>query len=287
MMWKDSYRVGVEQIDHQHKELFRMTEELISAVKRGATKEDYEKALGFLQDYVVEHFRDEEAYFASQHYQGLPAHRAEHRAFTATVADYGRRLKENGFDEKTLKDLAGTVTAWLIYHVVDTDQKSVAGAVGDEAGENTFHRCVDLFAHSAQEVLETMAGVSSKAEAGEQRDEDADIYVRIGLVGEVKGTAVFGFSKELALGLVKAMTMMELDQVDELVESALCEVTNIACGNGATALVKRGLACDIRTPELSRTAADWKKGVEVTLDTDEGNLLVGLFLDDADQQLLP
>lgn len=286
-MWKDSYGLGVEQIDRQHKELFRMTEELIGAVNRGATKADYEKALGFLQDYVVEHFRDEEAYFAAQHYQGLAAHQAEHRAFTATVADYGRQLKENGFDEKTLKDLAGTVTAWLIYHVVDTDQKSVAGTTGEEDGKAVFHRCVDLFAHSAQEVLETMAGFSCTARTGEQAGEEPELYVRIDLVGQVEGTAILGFPKTLALRLVEAMTMMSLDQVDELVESALCEVTNIACGNGATALVKRGLACDIRPPVLSRRADDREKWVEVVLDTEGGPLLVGLLLKDAAQQLLP
>ena len=32
MMWKDSYRLGVERIDRQHMELFRMTEELIHAI---------------------------------------------------------------------------------------------------------------------------------------------------------------------------------------------------------------------------------------------------------------
>ena len=36
MMWKNSYRIGVEQIDQQHIELFRMTEDLVNAVKNGA-----------------------------------------------------------------------------------------------------------------------------------------------------------------------------------------------------------------------------------------------------------
>ena len=64
MMWKDSYRLGVERIDQQHMELFRMTEDLVNAVKAGAGVEEYQKALGFLKDYVVYHFRDEEAYQA-------------------------------------------------------------------------------------------------------------------------------------------------------------------------------------------------------------------------------
>lgn len=286
MMWKDSYRLGVEQIDQQHRELFDMTEELVNAVEEGATAADYEKAVGFLQDYVIEHFRDEEAYLASLHARDLAAHQAEHQAFTETVENYGRRLKENGFDEKTMKDLAGTVTAWLIYHVVDTDQKSVTGAVQEEG---RFRQCVELFAHSALEVLEAMAGVLPEVPIQESQSyvPQGDIFVRIGLVGQVSGAAIFGFSEELALRLVEAMTMMTLDQVDELVESALCEVTNIACGNGATALVKRGLPCDIRPPVLSRSVDSQENGIGVVLDTAAGRLQVGLFLEDAAQQHLP
>lgn len=286
MMWKDSYRLGVEQIDQQHRELFDMTEELVNAVEEGATAADYEKAVGFLQDYVIEHFRDEEAYLASLHARDLAAHQAEHQAFTETVENYGRRLKENGFDEKTMKDLAGTVTAWLIYHVVDTDQKSVTGAVQEEG---RFRQCVELFAHSALEVLEAMAGVLPEVPIQESQSyvPQGDIFVRIGLVGQVSGAAIFGFSEELALRLVEAMTMMTLDQVDELVESALCEVTNIACGNGTTALVKRGLPCDIRPPVLSRSVDSQENGIGVVLDTAAGRLQVGLFLEDAAQQHLP
>ena len=127
MMWKDSYRLGVERIDEQHKELFRMTEDLVNAVQRGASVTEYQKVLEFLKDYVIYHFRDEEAYQASIQYEGLAAHQAEHRQFTQTVQQYEKRLTENGFEEKTMKDLAGTVTAWLIYHVVDTDQKILSG----------------------------------------------------------------------------------------------------------------------------------------------------------------
>lgn len=39
MMWKDSYQIGVPRIDEQHKELFRMTEELVGAAQNGITAE--------------------------------------------------------------------------------------------------------------------------------------------------------------------------------------------------------------------------------------------------------
>ena len=252
-MWKDSYRLGVDRIDNQHIELFRMTEDLVNAVKDGASVETYQKVLGFLKDYVIYHFRDEEAYQASIHYSGLKAHQKEHQQFTKTVLDYEKKLTENGFGLKTMKGLAGTVTAWLIYHVVDTDQKIISGDKA-VAEEKFIDHYVDLFSNSALEVMESMAGIDRsgmKLQVINPYRPEGDIFVKIPLVGDLAGEVVFGYSKELALGLLASMTGMELTELDELVQSALCELTNISCGNAATALVGRGLTCDIKPPVVS------------------------------------
>lgn len=274
MMWKDSYRLGVERIDEQHIELFRMTEDLVNAVKNRATAEVYQKALGFLKDYVIYHFRDEEAYQASIHYSGIEAHKAEHRQFTQTVLNYEKRLTENGFDEKTMKDLAGTVTTWLIYHVVDTDQKIVSREkTADE--EKKFDRYVDLFSNSALDVMEAMAGLDRQSAqlhmTGHDRPQ-GDIFIKIQLVGDLKGEVTFAYSKELALHLIQAMTGMELTELDELVQSALCELTNISCGNAATVLVKRGMQCDIKTPVISNDVSGDADRTGVCIDTACGRL---------------
>lgn len=280
MMWKDSYRIGVERIDQQHIELFRMTEELVNAVKNGAAVEEYQKALAFLKDYVIYHFQDEEGYQASIHYSGMEAHKEEHRQFTQTVLQYEKRLTENGFDVKTMKDLAGTVTAWLIYHVVDTDQKIVSGEK-DTGEEKQFDEYADLVSHSALDVMEMMAGLDGKSvqlHTVNPYQPQGDIFVKIPLVGDWKGDAVFGFSKELALHLLQTMTGMELTEVDELVQSALCELTNISCGNAATALVKRGMKCDIKPPVASQEFAGQGSGTGVLIDTASGWLEVGVLV---------
>lgn len=280
MMWKDSYRLGVDRIDTQHIELFRMTEDLVNAVKDGAAVEAYQKALAFLKDYVVYHFHDEEAYQSSIHYSGMAAHKEEHRQFTQTVLNFEKRLTENGFDQKTMKDLAGTVTAWLIYHVVDADQKIVSGEPST-VEERQFDQYVDLFSHSALDVMEAMAGLdrgSAQIHAASPYQPQGDIFVKIQLVGDLKGDVVLGFSKELALNLLQAMTGMELTELDELVQSALCELTNISCGNAASALAKRGLQCDIQPPVISSDFACDTNGTGARIDTASGCLGIGVLM---------
>ncbi len=281
MMWKESYRIGVDSIDAQHIELFRMTEGLIKAIDSHATADVYQKALGFLKDYVVYHFNDEEKYQASIGYAGMAEHQREHRNFTQTVLDYEQKLIADGFDIHTLKDLAGTLTAWLIYHVADTDQKIVAKKT-EGRPDRHFELCVELFSESAVDVMETMAGFDRGSIARRMvqgHDMEGDIFIEIALVGGLEGRAIFGFSRELALYLVNTMTMMELEEVDELVLSALCELTNISCGNAATALAQREILCDIRPPVASSEVSCGGAVTGVCIDTGAGGLEVVVLLD--------
>lgn len=280
MMWKDSYRLGVDRIDEQHIELFRMTEDLVRAVSENATIESYQKALGFLKEYVIYHFRDEEEYQASIHYAGIEAHKEEHRRFTQTVVNYEKALEKNGFNLETMKDLVGTVTAWLIYHVVDTDQKIVSGdTTSGEAA--AFGRFSELFSNCALDVMGSMAAMQfDEAQRHEEQAFTAqgDIFIELELVGDTQGTVVFGFSKDLALYLIHSMTMMELDEIDELVQSALCELTNISCGNAATVLVGQGLNCDIKPPVISQKVSSGDTVTGTYTDTGFGRLEAILFL---------
>ncbi|OUO39297.1 hypothetical protein [Flavonifractor sp. An306] len=80
-----------------------------------------------------------------------------------------------------MKDLAGTVTTWLIYHVVDTDQKLVSGEKITGAGHDS-DRYTDLFSHSTLDVLEAMAGLDRaqvRLHTTDLYQPQGDIFVKI------------------------------------------------------------------------------------------------------------
>ena len=118
----------------------------------------------------------------------------------------------------------------------------------------------------------------AESQAGSQDQLRGAIFVTIQVVGDVNENVVFGFSKELALNLLQTMTGMELTEMDELVQSALCELTNISCGNAATAQTKRGLQCDIKTPVISRDSAGDGDGAGIHIDTATGGLDIGVLV---------
>ncbi|MDR1322451.1 MAG: bacteriohemerythrin [Gracilibacteraceae bacterium] len=255
-MWKESYAVGHELIDSQHKELFRMTDELTAVLRRqdADSSAACAQAVVFLKNYVVKHFADEEALQASLGYAGLEAHRCLHRDFVATVLEYEKALNESNFDNKIAQRFAGKLIGWLIYHVVGEDGKitgMVRSAPALKLRSASFTAC---FADSACEVLSQMLSITVEIipETPAPVCEKSDISVSVGIVGDRPGSAEFVFPLVTALHIVQSLTMMPDVDFGDMADSALREIANIICGNAASRIAETGCACDITTPKLYR-----------------------------------
>ena len=126
-MWKDKYKVGVEKIDEQHKELFARLSRFIKVVQSEEEWEDkideVKETLNFLQEYVVYHFDDEEAYQERINYPEIASHKEEHAKFKQTITDYVDLFEQGGFTEEKIQELSAKVMTWLIMHIGRIDQK--------------------------------------------------------------------------------------------------------------------------------------------------------------------
>lgn len=281
MMWKESYRLGVEKIDDQHKMLFDKTGELIQEIEGEQRVEVYKQMTGFLQEYVVIHFRDEEAYFESIGFEDQQAHKKQHQELTRHVGMYIDELEKSGYDLSVVKKLAGMLSAWLVYHVVKEDLKYVTEKKADKSSDSLSY--LEYFTNSTIQVLEAMVGLdSSDVSQTKVHDgsEEGDVFVEIGLVGELKGKVVFGFTKDFSKQMVEAMMFFTPAEIDELVCSALAEVSNIASGNGTIAISGEGTACDICPPKvLQNSLGALPPHEKVQIDTKIGKMTIAVYLD--------
>lgn len=127
MIWKEKYKIGVPQIDTQHEELFARVTVFVETLR--SDKEWAEKVssvndtLEFMKDYVVTHFRDEEAYQEEIGYPGLAEHKKTHSDMVAYVAAISEQYEKEGYKEITMQQFAGKLVTWLVNHVVADDQK--------------------------------------------------------------------------------------------------------------------------------------------------------------------
>ncbi|HZJ85038.1 MAG TPA: hemerythrin family protein [Syntrophomonadaceae bacterium] len=139
MMWKEKYKIGVELVDGQHKELFNRISDFVKIVQDKKSSWDekvnqVKETMYFMQDYVVTHFADEEKYMAEIDYPELEEHKKIHADFKAGVFNYVNRLETEGYSEELAQEFGAKIMAWLIMHVAATDQKIGAYVRSKEEG---------------------------------------------------------------------------------------------------------------------------------------------------------
>jgi len=121
--WEDSYSVGVEEIDQQHKQLFDIVNDLIRANKLNKGKKEIGRVLNFLADYTVKHFEDEEKLQQNSGYPDYEAHKRLHEQFVDDALNFKNRFENGQIDTATMMDFNKTITRWLVQHVKGIDQE--------------------------------------------------------------------------------------------------------------------------------------------------------------------
>ena len=138
--WKEKYRLGVDLIDQQHEELFERVSAFITVVRSAVPWEEkvdqVKDTMAFMQEYVVFHFEDEEAYQERIGYPDLENHKRIHAQFKTSVQTYAERMESEGYTEDLVKEFSGKLMAWLIMHVAGVDQKLGTFATGLEENSN-------------------------------------------------------------------------------------------------------------------------------------------------------
>lgn len=133
MLWRDKYELGVPLIDSQHRELFRRVDAFFQTLRETVSWDQkvqrVNETLEFMKAYVVEHFRDEEAYQLEIGYPGYEAHRRKHLDMVQYVLEVSEAYEKNGCDEQMLQQFAGKLLAWLINHVAAEDQRIASYAL--------------------------------------------------------------------------------------------------------------------------------------------------------------
>ncbi|MCX7823526.1 MAG: bacteriohemerythrin [Syntrophobacterales bacterium] len=119
--WDDSYSVGIDEIDLQHKHLLDMTNELYDAMRQKKGKTVMSQILDRMIEYGNVHFATEERYFIKFFYSETEAHRNEHREFKKKVLELKARFEA---DEIGIAgELIDFLTTWLKTHIKGSDKK--------------------------------------------------------------------------------------------------------------------------------------------------------------------
>ena len=119
--WNDRYSVGVKELDEQHKQLFKMLDDLFESIDTVVDSQTVSDVLSRLREYALEHFETEERYMSECEYPDIENHKGMHEQFRMKVDD----LCSVGTarPEQVLTDVLNFLYEWLTGHILSCDKK--------------------------------------------------------------------------------------------------------------------------------------------------------------------
>ncbi len=123
--WADKYKTGIELVDEQHKELFRLFNKTYNLYYNEFLVDKYDQivaAVEELKEYTKYHFKTEEEYMVSIRYKKFFEHKLKHQDFISKIdaIDYSI-IDEN--QQNQLLEILKFVSNWIIDHVITADKE--------------------------------------------------------------------------------------------------------------------------------------------------------------------
>ena len=106
--WRDGFKIGVNQVDAEHRHLFTLVKSL--------SLDNVQDTLNELLDYVVTHFTNEQELMDHSGYPEFREHLVLHEAFSSQVADFLASNSE--WDENRITELRRFLNKWLVGHIL-------------------------------------------------------------------------------------------------------------------------------------------------------------------------
>ncbi len=106
---------------------------------------------------------------------------------------------------------------------------------------------------ATKQIMKTMVDLDISREPISVSDgmvPSKEANVVLGVTGDLKGSILFSFPKQMVLNMVSSMSGLELDTIDQFVSSAMGEIANIIGGTAVTKLSENGYICDITPPQI-------------------------------------
>lgn len=122
MEWTPDLAVDEGKIDEQHRELFKRISKLVSAIKSKTCKHEIGPTTAFLEEYIIEHFRDEQEMMREAGYPDFEEHRAIHEKFISDFNELKKNLESESSNYTKSVYTNQIVVDWILEHIQEMDK---------------------------------------------------------------------------------------------------------------------------------------------------------------------
>ena len=125
-IWEDKYSIGVDSIDQQHQQFFKIANSVLELLERKVTDRGRISSVVFkLGDYVFYHLETEEDYLIKFGLSDVARkHILSHKAFRKNVEGFLSRIQnKNSNIEALTEEMVDFVIDWIQKHILTADKK--------------------------------------------------------------------------------------------------------------------------------------------------------------------
>jgi hemerythrin-like metal-binding protein len=116
--WNDSYLIGVDEIDNQHKSIVK----LANSISPKSTKLEIASSVMELYKYTRTHFHDEELIMEQNNYPDLNVHKEMHNKLIEKLNEISPTMLHGDDAIEIFKILT---VRWIVQHIMVHDKKFI------------------------------------------------------------------------------------------------------------------------------------------------------------------
>ncbi len=121
LQWRDEFSLGIEEVDHEHRELIELIRDLQQKMQGGADPDRILEALGEIYAQIAAHFALEEKAMRVMNYPAYADHKEDHETLLDDLRDIMDEVEDDGLlDEAQLTD---DLDRWFSDHFKTHDAK--------------------------------------------------------------------------------------------------------------------------------------------------------------------
>ncbi len=129
LAWEDAFSVTHEEMDEQHRTIFKFANRLYEAIDLELKSTRIEDTLSELIECTISHFNMEEALMEDIAFPGLERQREQHQIFIGRISGVHRGVMEG--HQKLEMDFLDFFKDWLVYHIL-TDDRQYANFISED-----------------------------------------------------------------------------------------------------------------------------------------------------------
>lgn len=163
IVWRDSYKIGVDFIDREHKMLFSTMNKLLK-ISENEEKSEWvcREGAKYLRNHTTEHFDHEEEYMRSIGYSEYEVHKRLHDSFrNNTLPALEKEMEETQYSLESIRHFLGVCIGWVVAHT-QTEDLAITGKVSSKWVDIPHEEEKDALGQSIVQLVDDIFHLKAK-----------------------------------------------------------------------------------------------------------------------------